>query len=651
MKRNKTLFLILLTALAHGLIYVFLMPPWQHYDEPNHFEYIWLLAKELRLPAPDDFNPQLSQQVVASMMEHDFYRYGLQPDNLEKVLAQGRIPGFSELEEPPLYYMLAAVPVRLLLNTSVEIQLIAARLVSLCLFLVTIALAFAVSWELFEVRDPLQWLFPLTLVLLPAFVDLMTAVNNDVGAIAVSSLVVYGSVRFVQRGYRWRDLILTGLAALMALFTKNTAAVSAIILPFMLVFAILRGRLRKIGWAIIGLGGIGTLALTLSWGDASAWYRGTSQKVSTRLSDAKAVHGEFVFTLDAQAKVVPSWQPAIYQPLPIPFSSTLKGKSFTLGFWMWSSQPMETRSPLLRTRSQEFWMPLQVDPTPRFFAFHAENLDGTYQVWVDLDPYASDEPIELHYDSLVLAEGLRPLDTPPEFISQDGMTGEWGGRPFTNLLRNPSAEQGGLRVNPLVDNLATRFLPNNTRPSTFLVSLIDWPGAGHLQRVVTSHTFRTFWAVFGWGQVRLWGGTPYRYLLIFTLLGLLGALLKGILNWRQIPFELAFLTGLILLVSWGMTITRAAAYLSLPYYYWTPARHAYPVIIPTMMVLSVGWGELFELSRRLWQRMRKGIPWLTRLELLDKLILEKVYGYFLILAIFLYLDVRAVLSIIKYYGL
>jgi hypothetical protein len=42
---------ILLLAAINGLFYIFIVPPWQHYDEPNHFEYIWLLAAG-KLPNP-----------------------------------------------------------------------------------------------------------------------------------------------------------------------------------------------------------------------------------------------------------------------------------------------------------------------------------------------------------------------------------------------------------------------------------------------------------------------------------------------------------------------------------------------------------------------------------------------------------------------
>ena len=31
-------------ALCHGLLYMLILPPWQHYDEPPHFEYAWLIA-------------------------------------------------------------------------------------------------------------------------------------------------------------------------------------------------------------------------------------------------------------------------------------------------------------------------------------------------------------------------------------------------------------------------------------------------------------------------------------------------------------------------------------------------------------------------------------------------------------------------------
>jgi len=65
----------------NGLFYVFIIPPWQHYDEPNHFEYVWLIADRGRLPMPGDYDQEMRRTVAISMIEHNFFRgMGFTPD-------------------------------------------------------------------------------------------------------------------------------------------------------------------------------------------------------------------------------------------------------------------------------------------------------------------------------------------------------------------------------------------------------------------------------------------------------------------------------------------------------------------------------------------------------------------------------------------
>ena len=72
--RIHQLKLILALGLLHGLLYVFLVPPWQHYDEPTHFEYAWLLANRSGLPKPGDYDQNMRRAVAVSMVEHNFFR-------------------------------------------------------------------------------------------------------------------------------------------------------------------------------------------------------------------------------------------------------------------------------------------------------------------------------------------------------------------------------------------------------------------------------------------------------------------------------------------------------------------------------------------------------------------------------------------------
>jgi hypothetical protein len=86
---NYGLILALSLGFIHGLIYVFLIPVWQHYDEPNHFEYAWLIAKRNGLPSPSDYDLGMRREVALSMVKSGFFRtLGFLPDvNSDKVPA------------------------------------------------------------------------------------------------------------------------------------------------------------------------------------------------------------------------------------------------------------------------------------------------------------------------------------------------------------------------------------------------------------------------------------------------------------------------------------------------------------------------------------------------------------------------------------
>src|SRR5574340_874188 len=72
---------VLVLGLLNGLVYVFTVPPWQHYDEPNHFAYVWLVAQRGRIPQPGEFDPAMRRSVAESMIEHGFFTpLGFLPD-------------------------------------------------------------------------------------------------------------------------------------------------------------------------------------------------------------------------------------------------------------------------------------------------------------------------------------------------------------------------------------------------------------------------------------------------------------------------------------------------------------------------------------------------------------------------------------------
>jgi len=106
---NASLVFALLLGLVNGLVFVFLVPPWQHYDEPNHFAYTWLIDHHPgSLPQPGDSDPAMSRAVVESMVANGFYKGMLNQPDMSSTDKPVQIEGYSQLDEPPFYYMIVS---------------------------------------------------------------------------------------------------------------------------------------------------------------------------------------------------------------------------------------------------------------------------------------------------------------------------------------------------------------------------------------------------------------------------------------------------------------------------------------------------------------------------------------------------------------
>lgn len=631
---GRFLLAVLLVALAHGLVYVFLIPPWQHYDEPNHFEYAWLLANRHHLPQAGEFDLGMRREVQASMYAHNFFRgMELQPD---PAADRPWIGTFDQSDDPPLYYGLVALVLSAFVGTEVTLQLYVARLVSLALFLMTVVAAWGLAAEITPPRSPLRWGVPFTLALLPAFVDLMTSLNNDVGAAACMAWFLWGGARLVKRGFSWGGLVWTLLAMGAGLFTKRTAYVAFPLLVVALWLMLWRGGRIRWAWAALVGGALLPALVALAWGDATLWYRKTLQALPTRLSWPAAPLGEHAFRLQVTAD---DPAPQLVQFLPLESGRSLRGKTLTLGAWIWADHPARIESPALFVydSQQRYSQPIDLGTVPQFYAFTLAPAGNPYRSWVIVNaaPAAGSVPLEVYFDGLVLAEGQFPAATPPVFDSATGERGLWGGVPFENLLRNPSAESAWPYLRPWADQLGSRLFPDygQDRLSLAVYSLADYPATGWYYRYTVANLLRTFWAKFGWGQVPLPGAKPYRILAVVTLLATLGAV--GYLGWgwlsrrQRWPWSTLLWLGLALVAVWGLTFVRGSNYI-----FWRPfvpnARYAVAAILPTALALNAGWWALY----RPWQRWLRLPAW----------------GYACLYALGLaLLDGLSVLAIIRFY--
>ncbi len=586
---RRALWAILVVALVNGLIHVFLVPPWQHYDEPGHFEYVWLVADRWKVPHPrQDYDLTMERDVISSMVEYDFYVDLGSPPPLLSDAGRIWLP-MPQTHDPPLYYFLAAPAMYLVRHADTVTQLYAARLASLVLYLLTVWMAYRLVAELVPGGHPLRIAVPGMLALLPAFVDLMTAINNDVGAVAVFTFFLWGGVRWLVRGFSLGRLLWILGATAAAVLTKNTSAIAVPLLGFLGVVIFLRRRwsLRRLA-LFVGVGA-GALVAVFGWGDAAYWYRDTDQPLPLRQRVEEAPLGEHALALEVRGDA-PGRR--VRHFLLSEQMTALRGQTVTLGAWIWASRPITVRSPEIAGR----WKRVEVGTTPTFVANTVPIPQDARWVGVTLRPLVDRdlaEPAVVYYDGLTLALGERPLDEPPRFDDADGRTGVWGGETFVNLIRNPSVEQGWPWLRPtLVRWLQLRplFLPASVYH--IVGAALDWERTGWVYPGTARRLLQSFWAVFRWGGLTL---DPWWYtvLTFLTGVGLVGALVRLVVRGTryspEVRWALLFL-GLAAGISWGLAMLRP-----LPLYPWEEkpfipvARYVYPSIVPTALALVAGW--------------------------------------------------------------
>jgi hypothetical protein len=628
------LYLMMLLALVNGLLFIFIVPPWQHYDEPNHFEYAWWLANREGIPGPDDVDTEMRRQVAASMLDHQFYdQLGFQPD----LTAQGKeiwIGEYSQVNDPPLYYGIVSLPLRIFAGADIATQLYTGRVVSLLFFLLTILAAFGIATDLTPNQHPLRFLLPLTLAFLPGFVDLMTALNNDVGLVLFFSWFLWGLIRLVRRGFNPLDFLWAAAAAFLAILTKQTGLLALPILAIGVFFSLLKGKMRKFAWVLLGVFALVGVSAVFTWGQPAFWYIRAEQNNPVRSERMLPPHGEYEFYLAAPAgKRIGK----ILQILPLDTSRNLAGKTITLGAWIWADRPVEIQGPAITIfgSNRRISQIVSVTTEPTFFALSTKLPRNMQRGGVVVEPFDRpvQEPVSIYVDGLVLVEGDFSQSPPPVFIDDLSHKGIWGASPFENLVRNGSGEQAWIGLRAWIDRLGPKIYPDYGQEGLSLAfyTLRDRTAAGWFYSNSIGQLGRTFWGRFGWGNIDLIGQKPYRPLAVLTGLGLFGAILAAIRAGKKLRWEIVFLLGAAIGIVWGATLFRGSSFILDRAHFLPVARYVFPVIIPTLMVLVIGWLELMNWIGRLSASLR---PWL--------------FGVYLL--IFFGIDLYALFSIFRYFA-
>lgn len=598
-QRQNWLILILSLGLLHGLIYVFMIPPWWHHEEPGHFEYAWLAANRPGWPQVGDYDNTLHRQIAESMFaigQENLYNVSIRnldddPINL----------GGSPVGRKGVYYWIVSWPLRLVRDQAVLLQLYVARLTSLGLFLLSLWLAWLLMGELMAEIHPLRWMVPVFLALLPGYVDNMTSVHDDVIGAVVAAWFLWLSVRGIKKGFSVLSL-LGWLASIgLCLYARETTMPLVLLAPIVPLTLVLKKRTVPLLGTVLLLIALfmGTQILTLR--DASQWYYFPAQKSSNRIKNAQSPFGAYAFSLSVEGSTGfefgQSFAPDSIKPL--------RKKTLTLGVWIWADVPTQISLPVINYRTPNGLAgsaqqtTILIGTTPVFYTTTFYIPYEARHTWLTPLPVFPEKAARIYYDGFVLAEG-EYSSAPPIFDNEQLLSGIWDGKPFLNIIRNPSAERAWLSLR----ESANWFRPRSyIDPALFLQTIQDLQGFGWYYKLAISTLFQGFWGRGAAAQAPLAGGYSYAFLQLISLFFVLG-FLRHWLHTRSLFLrpEIFFLTGTILLI-WIPAFFRGTYWV----FYFVPlvpyARYAFPAFIPTALLLCAGCLEVLR-----WVQDRYAMP-------------------------------------------
>lgn len=573
--------MLLLIAALNGLIYVFLVPPWEHNDEPGNFEFAWMFANfgNQRQEWIGKTDQSFRREVAASMLEVGFFEHHpvSQPNLI--LLDQQIWIGIQQTTGLPLYFWLVSLPLRAVRQADVVWQLYVARLFSLGLWMFTVYLTVLVNREL-QLEQKWGTHLPLLFALFPSFVDKMTAVNDDVGAVAFFTLFLWLCLRIWRRGISPLNFIALVFSSLLCVLTKRNVWVS-VPLGLLIVLMVPLRRWYRLQWAIIGT------VLTLiplglfSWEyrTPAYFYAFRNYQLAQVIEAQKTLAGKRIVSL-------PPGEHMLYQPLIKEEILPYAAQSIQIGFWMWGSEGT-LRSPL------RFWVngnnaipdqEIQISDQPSLiqYSIRLPKKKKIDKVALEIGGLIPDEG-QIYLDCVfLLPETGSDIPVPIDSACQQFMLGD---SQVKNLIRNASFEYTWLRLQPWLE----RWVDEKFWFSiTHLWSIFDrHVGLPYLESS-GRHVFNTFWGRFGWGAVPLIGSKPYRFFGgIMVILGLanLWALFS---KRRSAPLDLIvflFLTVGSILV---MTLFRNGG--NWIWYEATPnARYLLPAFLPLGLWIVNGW--------------------------------------------------------------
>lgn len=430
--------LVISVAVAIGVLRAMSIPYYHNYDEAGHSQFIAQLDLRgcLYQQKCDPLRSYLSANV------HGGYAYYLTQSLIQATLPEQFDP-FSRLFALRLFTVALSVPL--------------------------ILLSYFTTLEIFPKKKLLALFATGIIVLMPSFSDVFAGVNLDAPSALMGSTIIYTLARLLRRGWSWGIASALMAEVVIAYTLKGTILPLFVLIPFC-VWLLLPMKYR---WVVLGVGAVGCFTLgAILWrsvwfGTASWFYPLPRSSLGLFLpsqTDQDKVIGQYSLETTAwggKTGVIPEAPLSdpieslsavlvvdrIIQNLPETSARQLRGKMITLGVWARTTtgdaavfRPhCHTNNDLTTSyiRLSSHW---QFLTSNYFVPFNAERLQCSLGV--------PTQGAVAWYDGAVLVEGDFESEKSIVYWDANGLSGTWGGKPFINLLENPSAERTWIQILP-----------------------------------------------------------------------------------------------------------------------------------------------------------------------------------------------------------
>lgn len=255
-----SLALILLFAALQSLAWDLALPAFQGPDEDTHFAYVQYIAETDRLPSSTSGSSPLSSEVESALttlnLRATMGNLTSRPawstgdlsfwDEAERHLPNGSRENGSGpnpiAKNPPLYYLVMAVPYRLFAWLPLLQQLFVLRLFNAFCYLATIILTWLIAGELFGRERWKQTLAAGAVALEPQLAFLSAVINADNLLIALTTAFLFSALRLVRRGPSMANVLTCAGIASAAVLTHGRGLITLPVLAIAFVAGLIRFR-------------------------------------------------------------------------------------------------------------------------------------------------------------------------------------------------------------------------------------------------------------------------------------------------------------------------------------------------------------------------------------------------------------------------